>query len=300
MRLLAAVLTATLLTGCLSYHQGPMVGEPADDFIALRGARIRYVDRGQGPTVLLIHGFASAIEAWDTVIPALEDEHRVIALDLKGFGWSDRPEGDYSAEEQANIVLDLLDQLGVDDVTVVGHSFGAAVSLALAHQTPERVSAIVLYDAWVYEDQLPNFFHWARAKAVGETLFALFYLERIDERLSMAFFDPTVITETLVEDVHAALDRPGTRAAALASVRDIDLERQETTYHEIAQPTLLMWGREDRVSTVEHGERLLRELPSAELAVFPRCGHLPMIEATDESNRALLEFLAEHHAEVQP
>ena len=299
MRLLSAAIAAALLSGCLSYHHGAIPGEPPDDFIELRGTRVRYVDQGQGPPVLLIHGFASAIEAWDTVIPELESDHRVIALDLKGFGWSDRPEGDYSIREQAAIALELLDELGVGEVAVVGHSFGAAVSLALAHEAPQRVTSLVLYDAWVYDDQLPNFFHWARAEAVGETLFALFYLERIDERLGLAFFDPAVITETLVEDVEAAMDRPGTRAAALASVRAMNLDTFERTYGDIDVPALLLWGREDRVSAIEYGERLLRDLPQAELITFPRCGHLPMIEAAAESNTALLDFLGEHHGEVR-
>ena len=129
----------------------------------LDGARVRYVDEGQGPPVVLIHGFASSLDAWATVTPELVKRHRVIALDLKGFGWSDRPEGDYSPRAQATLVVQLLDRLGVKRAAVVAHSWGSSVALALALMAPDRVSRIALYDAWVYEEQLPTTFLWARA-----------------------------------------------------------------------------------------------------------------------------------------
>lgn len=93
----ALLLSVPLLAGCLSFHAGPLPGEPKTaQFAAVDDARLRFVDVGKGPPVVLIHGFASSLETWDLLIPELSKTHRVIALDLKGFGWSDRPEGDYS------------------------------------------------------------------------------------------------------------------------------------------------------------------------------------------------------------
>ena len=276
---------------CLSHHSGPMPGEPENaTFAALRETRVRYLDEGEGPTVVLIHGFGSAIEAWEPVLPVLTD-FRVLALDLKGFGWTDRPEGDYSPAEQARLVLELMDAQGVDNAVVVGHSYGASVALSVALQAPDRVQALALYDAWVYHDQLPTLFHWARADGVGETLFGAFYGERADDKMAVAFHDPTIIPEALIEDVEAALARPGTRAAALAAVRDMRFEDVEGDYSTISQPTLLLWGREDAVALLEYGERLSNDLLNAELHVLPLCGHFPQIEATAQSNRLLVEFL---------
>ena len=91
------LLALGLFPGCLAFHRGAMPGEPKDaQFAEVEGARIRYVDVGQGPAVVLIHGYASSLETWAALIPQLAKTHRVLALDLKGFGWSDRPEGDYS------------------------------------------------------------------------------------------------------------------------------------------------------------------------------------------------------------
>ncbi len=290
-------LVCCLLSGCLGYHQGPMPGEPGrSTFREARGARVRVRDTGQGPAVVLLHGFASSLETWDRIQPALARAgYRVIALDLKGFGWTDRPVGDYSPAEQARLVLEVLSQLGVEDAAVVAHSWGASVALAMALGAPARVRGLALYDAWVYEEQLPSFFLWARAPGVGEALFSMFYDERPDDRMALAFFDPAKLPERLMEDVEHALDRPGTRAAALAAVRGQRFSEIEGRYREIRQPALLLWGREDRVSTLHVGERLVRDLPDAQLVVYPRCGHFPMLEAEAASTHDLLRFLRGAH-----
>jgi pimeloyl-ACP methyl ester carboxylesterase len=272
-----------------------MPGEPKNaTFANVEGARIRYVDTGgDKPAVVLIHGFASALDAWATVIPELSKTHRVLALDLKGFGWSDRPEGDYSPEAEAKIVLGLMSQRNIENASVVGHSWGASVALSAAMQAPGRVNRIALYDAWVYEAQLPAFFHWSRADFFGEALFGLYYKERPGEKIALAFYDQKYVTEELTDAVEDALDRPGTVAAALAAVRGQRYAAVEANYRKIQQKTLLLWGREDIVAQLSYGERLTRDLPNAQLKVYPRCGHFPMIEAKDESNRDLVAFLSE-------
>jgi len=283
---------AALGGGCLQFHQGPMPGEPAGArFAAVAGARVRYTDQGQGPAVVLIHGFASSLETWTGVAPALRGRHRVIAVDLKGFGWTDRPPGDYSPAGQARLVRALLDRLGIETFAAVGHSYGASVALELALQTPARVTRLALYDAWVYEEQLPSLFLWARARGLGEALFALFYEERPEEKLALAFYDPSRIPQQLIDDVERAFARPGTRAAALAAVRGMRYAAVEGRYRTVTQPTLLLWGREDVVSPVAVGERLSRELPRSRLVVYPRCGHLPMLEAAAASTAELAAFL---------
>ncbi len=292
--LLPVSLALPFLSGCLTFHRGPLPGEPADaTFTEVEGARVRYVDLGprDAPAVVLLHGFASALETWATVIPALAEKHRVLALDLKGFGWTDRPEGDYSPQAQARLVLALMDARGIRQASVVGHSWGASVALAMALAAPDRVEKIALYDGWMYEEQIPTMFHWARAGGVGEFLFALFYDQRSDEKVALAFYDRRFVTEALVEAVEKALERPGTKAAALAAVRGQRFTEMQERYHTIQQDTLLLWGREDQVATLSNGERLAKELPRARLVVYPQCGHFPMIEAQAPSTRDLVHFL---------
>jgi pimeloyl-ACP methyl ester carboxylesterase len=284
-----------LLTGCMAFHPGPLPGEPKTaTFADVGGVRVRYLDTGSGPPVVLVHGFASSLETWNAVVPALAKNHRVIALDLKGFGWSGRPEGDYSPRAQAELVFALLEQRGVEKAAVVAHSWGASVALEMALTHPERVTKLALYDAWIYEEQLPTFFILSRASGVGETLFRLYYGQRADERIAYAFYDKErYVTERLVEDVQRALERPGTYAAALAAVRGQRYATVQQQYRTIAQPTLLLWGRDDGVTLLHYGERLSRDLKNARLVTFAECGHFPMIEAASESNRELTAFLAE-------
>jgi pimeloyl-ACP methyl ester carboxylesterase len=331
--LLSLFLFVPFFVGCLSFHRGPMPGEPSNArFADVDGVRVRYTDTGEPeaevktpaaqptteggdatgsssratnasggdrkPTVILVHGFAASLDSWAGVVPVLSRTHRVIALDLKGFGWTDRPEGDYSPEAQAKLVLRLLELRGVSRSAIVAHSWGSSVALAAALQAPERVTKLALYDAWVYDEQLPTFFHWARANGVGEALFSLFYKERADERIALAFFDHKFVTEKLVESVDDALDRPGTLAAALAAVRGQHYEDVENRYRRIDKPTLLMWGREDIVTPLKYGERLARDLPGSKLIVYPRCGHFPMIEALSTSTRDLVQFLLADTAPV--
>ena len=128
---------------------------------------------------------------------------------------------------------------------------------------------------------------------MGEALFGLYYKQRVDERIALAFFDKKYVTEQLVEAVEEAVDRPGTVAAALAAVRDQDYSFYQRRYPKVDKPTLIMWGREDLVTPLHFGERLSRDLPGSKLVVYPRCGHFPMIEALAASNRDLVQFLAE-------
>ncbi|QDG50276.1 alpha/beta fold hydrolase [Persicimonas caeni] len=288
----AALVYLSLLAGCLSFQPGPLPDEPQDaSFTEVADTRVRFVDVGEGPPVVLVHGFAASLNTWAPVIPVLAENHRVIALDLKGFGWSGRPEGDYSPEAQAELVWSLLDERGVDKTAVVAHSWGSSVALQMALSKPERVERIALYDAWVYAEQLPSFFVWARAGGIGELMFRLFYNERPEDKIALAFYDKRYVTQDLVEHTRKMQQQPGTMAAHLAAVRGQRYEEVQDRYKSIDQPVLLLWGREDKVTTLEMGERLARDLPNARLQVYPRCGHFPMLEAQSASTRDLAEFL---------
>jgi pimeloyl-ACP methyl ester carboxylesterase len=293
--LLCATALVAAAAGCASFHRGPMPGEPKGaTFAQVNGARVHYLDEGEGSPVVLIHGFASSLGAWGDVRKALTPHHRVIALDLKGFGWTDRPEGDYSPAAQGALVLALLDQRGVEGpVALVAHSWGSSIALQIALDHPERVSRIALYDAWVYEEQLPTAFLMARTSGIGEAVIEPFYDQRADDKIAAAFHDPRFVTEELVENVERQLSRPGTTAAALAAIRGQRFEELERRYRTIDKPVLLLWGREDRVTTLEFGERLSKDLPRARLVVYPETGHFPMIEAKTPSTRDLAAFLAE-------
>ena len=280
---------------CLSFHQAPLPNAPSNySYLTLDGTHIRYDVSGSGPVVVMLHGYASSLNVWDRVEAELSDNYTVIRLDLKGFGWSSRPEGDYSPEAQAKIVWALLDQLNIDDFDLVAHSWGSSVALKMALMDAKRIRKIALYDAWVYEEQLPAFFVWSRAPGFGETLFKLWYKERVDDRMALAFYRPQdAFGQAFVDHVDETLQRPGTLAAALASARGQRYAEVQQHYKSIDIPVLLLWGEVDRVSPMWVAERLAYELPQAQVESFGSCGHFPMIEAYGPSTIALKRFLAE-------
>ena len=287
-------LAALVLAGCLAYHAGPLPGEPAGaTFATVEGARVRYVDVGEGPPVVLIHGFGASLDSWLTVVPVLAKSHRVLALDLKGFGWSDRPEGDYSPAAEARIVLALMSARGIDRAAIVGQSWGGAIALSVVAAAPARVTRVVIYGGLAFEDQVTGFMSWTRVRGLGELMFWLMWDPTLlGENADRAFYDKSLVTADGLDRIAAAQRRPGARAAAYAAVSQIRMTELEQRYRTMTQPFLLLWGREDAIVPRRFGERLARELPNAKLIVYPRCGHLPQFEAP-RSTQDLATFLAE-------
>jgi pimeloyl-ACP methyl ester carboxylesterase len=286
-----------LLAGCPRFQEGPVDFWGSRGFVELGRERIFVLDRGSGPTLLLIHGYGSAHDSWLPLVADLARDHRVLAVDLPGFGRSDKYAGDYSPTTLAGKLLQLLEQKGVREVDLLAHSWGSSIALAMALEQPRRVRSLTLIGAWVYEEQIPPFFVWSRAPGVGEALFALFYRERVDDRMALAFVDPEPFTHPDVMDqVRKSLGRPGAVAAALAAARGQRFGELERRYRTVAQPVLLLWGAQDRVSRLRIGQRLVGELPNARLTVIERCGHIPMLEQPRQVLRAVREFLAPRRA----
>lgn len=289
----ATLAFAIALAGCPSYHAAKLPGAPANaTFVEVDGVSVHYREQGQGPAVVLLHGYGASLETWAGVAPVLAAQHRVIAVDLKGFGWTTRPEGDYSPAAQAKLVWGVLDQLGVDDVAIVGHSWGSSVALSMAVAQPARTRKVALYSAYVYDEQVPSFFRWAQLRGVGEWLFGLFYRQRIEDRAPLAYRDERYVTQERIDRVEADLARPGTVAAALAVARGHHFAALHRALASFDRPVLLLWGADDQVTPVSFGYRLASELRNAELKVYPRCGHIPMVEARIASTRDLVTFLS--------
>lgn len=295
-----ALAALVALAGCASWQRpgeplGARLG-PNARYVRARDGRAIYTElqgpaQGGGTPVLLVHGFASNHDVWDPLEPALRPGRRTINVDLPGFGWSSRTEGDYSPAALAEVLVDVLDAAGVDRADVVAHSWGSSVTLALALAHPERVRRITLIGAWIYDEQVPPFFRWANVPGVGEMLFSAFYSERPADRFPDAFNDPEIVSQELVDAIEASFNRPGTSRAALAAARGQRFLQQERRYRTIQHPTLLVWGEDDRVARLRFGQRLAQDLPNARLEPLPRTGHFPMIESASATRRLVTSFL---------
>ena len=242
-----------------AFHAGPLPGAPADaTFVDVDGVHVHYREAGAGPAVVLIHGYGASLESWGGVLPVLASDHRVIAIDLKGFGWTSRPDGDYSPAAQAQLVWRVLDKLGVTDVAIVGHSWGTSVALSMAVAHPERtrqrraVRRVRLRRAGA--ELLPL---GAELSGLGELLFGLFYTERIEDRAPLAYYDERWVTQARVERVEARHGRgPAPSRRRSRSRAAITSPRCTSSSRAFDKPVLLLWGADDQVTPLAFGHRL--------------------------------------------
>ena len=293
---LTGLLAFFFLAGCHDFQRTAVDwGDRGHSFFTHDGGRVHYLERGSGPPVLFVHGFGSALVVWDEVAEPLCRDHRCLFVDLPGFGLSDKHERDYRPAALAATLVALLDHAGVrGPVDVVAHSWGSSLALALALDHPDRVHRLVLTAAWVYEQQLPSFFEWARVPGLGEMLWDWFYTEQAGYKFAASFHDPDrFATPEVVDRIEAAFDRPGAVRASLESARGQEaLREMQTRYSGVPHRALLVWGADDTVSFPSFGERLAADLPHARLERIARCGHLPMVEQPRRYAALVRDFLA--------
>ena len=281
------------LCGCLSWQQGDL-REPGRLYAEAGDQDVRYTVSGpeEAPAVVLLHGFGSSVEVWDPILADLEDDFRVLRVDLPGFGGSSRREGNYRPEDLAVGVLRAMDAADMSHAHVVGHSMGSLVSIVLTEMYPERFDRLVLVSPFVYDGQLPWGLRASLPPGGGELIFGLWYADFLDYRFGLSFWDAEhLVTEGLLDAARRAMRKPGTRAAALRTLRQMDLPSHEPLYGTVHHRALVIAGREDRVARLPWVERVATELPDAELDVVPWCGHFPMIEAPAHTASILRRFL---------
>lgn len=260
------------------------------------GLRLRYVRSGQGPALVLLHGFGSSIYSWNAVFPELARDHDVLALDLPGFGGSDRPE-DLTFERVSSGVLGLLDRLAMRRVSLAGSSLGGAVAVTLAARHPALVERLVLIDSAGYNAAATD--HPAVVRLIESA--PSWLLERLPvERKLVArtlpgvFFDPRKVTSEMIDEYAAPLKRPGTATALrslLLSTRAVG-EGFGAEALRVKSRTLILWGREDPWIPVGHADRFLAAIEGSRAVILKGCGHLPQEERPAETLALIRSFLA--------
>jgi pimeloyl-ACP methyl ester carboxylesterase len=250
--------------------------------------------------VLLLHGYGGSTYTWRYWVPHLAKRAHVVLVDMKGFGLAPKPDdGRYTAEDQAELIYRLILQRGFTNLTLVGHSFGGAVSLLVAlrlnDEGARRLLRLVLVSSAAYPQSLPPFVKLARysrlcriaLRLIGATRLVRFVLRSI-------VYNPEVVHESQVLAYADPLATPEGRRAYLDAALQIVPKNPEaltSRFREIACPTLLIWGKHDRVVPLWVGERLKAEMPDARLHVFDHCGHIPPEELPEDTWARLEAFL---------
>jgi pimeloyl-ACP methyl ester carboxylesterase len=299
---LALLVLAAVLAAAAWYDRPPVAPgswlgaaglEPRYEIVAAR--RVRFVRAGEGSVVVLVHGFGSSIYTWKDVIPALAARHDVIALDLPGFGASERP-ADLSLGDLPAAVIGLMDRLGIERAALVGNSMGAATAAIVAGTAPLRVSRLVLLDAAGFNMEprsQPVMVQLMMSRAAP--ILGLLPGKRlvVERSLRQVFHDDALVTEERVSEYLAPAQRPGTFAALRAfgaSLGDHP-EAVAAALPAVSAPTLVIWGDDDRWIPLAHADRFVAAIRGARKVVIPACGHVPQEEKPAEVARLLLEFL---------
>jgi len=267
--------------------------------VVVNGHRLHYRSAGNGPVILLVHGIAGSSATWRRLIQPLARGHRVIALDLLGHGLSAKPRGDYSLAGHASVVRDFLDELGIDEVTAVGHSYGGGVVMQLLYQYPERVNRMVLISSGGLGSEVTPLLRLAAVQVAEPLTWCLLRAarslpggRRVPRRLR------GVLALAGLQDCLQALAEPGGCAAFFNTVRGvIDLRGQRINAasrlsHIRDTPVLAIWGEADRVLPVTH-IRMLEAVATAQLHVLPRVGHFPHEQRAEEVVDLIRNFLAQ-------
>jgi pimeloyl-ACP methyl ester carboxylesterase len=270
--------------------ENPEIGATAD----ADGIKTNYLEAGTGDPVVLIHGSGPGVTSyanWRLVLPALAENFRVLAPDMVGFGFSERPANiEYGVQTWADQVVGLMDTLELPKAHLVGNSFGGAIALRIATQHPDRVGKLVLMGSmgvpfpiteglervWGYE---PSF-------------------ENMRKVLDVFAYSRDIVNDELAEVRYRGSIQPGFQesfAAMFPAPRQRWVEAMCTPEDEIRRlphRTLIVHGREDQVIPVQTSLRLMELIDNADLSVFSHCGHWSMIERTKDFNRSVSEFFS--------
>jgi pimeloyl-ACP methyl ester carboxylesterase len=301
-RLASCVALTALLIGCGRPLVRPTSFEwnPSLDLktAQIKEGTILYAMAGEGPPVILLHGFGGQIWVWEKQISGLSRHHRLYIPDLLGYGYSDRPTMDYSPALFIDSIRQLMDRLGLQRASLVGSSMGGGIAWAFALTHPERVERLILIDS-IPPDVVPAVrnpsFRWLLAI---RNLPALPYLAvrlstrgMLRETLKEMVFDDRLITDPVVERQYQIGRIEGTARVMTSTVRQVEeVERYGTGLPTLRTPTLIIWGDQDEVFPVTVGKKLHALIKGSTLLVIKGSGHMPMWEHPDETNAAILEF----------
>ncbi len=275
--------------------------------VRIHGHNRAYLKVGSGSALLLIHGIGSRHETWLPVIEELAKTHTVIAPDLLGHGQSAKPRADYSIGGYANGMRDLLTVLGIDRVTVVGHSLGGGIAMQFAYQFPQRTERIVLVGTSGLGPEVNPVIPLCTVPGSSLVLAALASraARKVGVPLLNALHMSGLPMTADLDQLALVYDDLGTREARQAFRHVlraiIDWRGQIVTMNDRAYltefiPTLLMWGRDDTVIPVKHAYAAEDLLPHADIKVFDNAGHFLHADQPEIFVQTLQHFLSDRPA----
>jgi pimeloyl-ACP methyl ester carboxylesterase len=291
--MIATLLLFIIVTSGSSYaaYPAPFMQAAAganDKSVTVFGAKIHYVEAGNGPVVILLHGLGGDGSNWAQTMGPLAEKYRVIAPDQIGFGRSDKPFLSYRVGTLVDFLDGFYKELKIERASLVGNSLGGwtAAAFTLAH--PEKVDRLVLVDSAGFA--LPK----DGSDVSIRSLLNPSTREGVRQLLSSIFYNKQIFTSDLAVDTVYARSIQTNAGYTIQKFLESVMRGEDMLDNRLSaikQPTLIIWGREDQLTPLAGGERFNKEIAGSQLLVIDKCGHVPQIEHAGEFNNALIKFL---------
>jgi pimeloyl-ACP methyl ester carboxylesterase len=249
------------------------------DVIETTPTRFRWLERGDGESVVLLHGLMGEMDHWESVLETLGEFCRPIALALPIF---DAGLTDVSVPGLADYVRRFMEALELPPSVVVGNSLGGHVALELALAQPGWVAGLILTGS-------SGLFERTFTRKVPHRPTAGYVRARMEE----IFYDPTLVTPEWVESIRRIVTTRHLALRVLHAARAAKRHNVEERLGDVRAPTLIVWGKEDRITPPEVAERFHARIPGSQLVYLPNCGHAPMLERPESFNAIVSEWLIE-------
>lgn len=255
---------------------------------------------GAGKPVLCIHGFGASLFSWRNFVTPISAGYQLILIDLKGSGNSPKPpDSHYSPQDHADEIYKFILKQDLRDLTLVGNSFGGALSLLLAlmliDREPGRLRGLVLIDPGAYKQFIPGYVKLIGVPLLGALVVYLSPAKMMAKSiLKLAYYDKNKITPAQIDAYAAPLAAPGAKHALLETGKQIippNIDELTARYKDITVPTLIIWGRQDKIISPAAADLLSRDLPNSTLKWIELCGHVPQEEMPEETIPLVLNFL---------
>ena len=277
--------------------------QPPSTFLELGGLPVHLRDEGRRDDpmpMVLLHGTSASLHTWDGWVEALAPAHRVVRVDLPGFGLTGpAPDGDYRIERYVEFVTGLLDALGIERCVLAGNSLGGWIAWETALAEPGRIAALILVDSAGYpleSESVPIGFRIARIPLLNRLMEVTLPRSVVESSLRNTYGDPSRVTPGLVDRYYELTLREGNRTALARRFADAQPSDRTARLAELRAPTLILWGGRDRLIPPRYGKRFHDDIPGSRLVLFPELGHVPHEEDPVATVAAVRSFLDEHGA----
>ncbi|MFZ6845351.1 alpha/beta fold hydrolase [Undibacterium sp. RuTC16W] len=267
-------------------------------FINLHGLNVHIRDQGLASDplpIILIHGTSSSLHTWEGWADVLKTQHRVISMDLPGFGLTGpNVQDDYSNQVYVRFIIELMDQLGVQRCILGGNSLGGEIAWQVAASRPDRVEKLVLVDAAGYAfipESIPLGFRIARTPVLNKLVELTLPRDMMEKSVRNVYGNPDKVTAELVDRYIATTLRAGNRHALVRRFSQLDAGAGSDKIKSLHLPTLIIWGAKDKLIPVKYAREFHQDISGSQLQIFDQLGHVPQEEDPAATIKVVQDFL---------